>query len=532
MGLIYSQASAVVAWLGPEDKDSHTALRLMQHWAHNVDADWEFNQLIPSAQSEDRRWGDVHIPIPFKSGELDSVCAFLNRPYFQRTWVRQEVVLGSKAYFQCGNERISWPDFRDAIACLSWKKHSSGIIHLRISAAVSLCQMSLDMFYYSNIRILMRDTKCEDPRDRIYAILTLLNQEDQRLGVKPDYSRTVEDLYTDVARRNIVERCKLNVLETCELSSRSINVPSWVPDWSTQLNFHHITLSRWSACAWVSARVTIVDEETIRVAGVSVARIENVTDYNFDISDWTYDQLIQILRLARPTMYGLGSKTSADESVLEERCRCFAGDGFSDDFVPPRADRPRFVDSMGDLDVIWSSDAKWSELVGLTSNFATHYATRSASLLHGRCLFTASDGLFGLAPAGTQKGDVVCILLGCRFPVVLRPSDTSETPPTWQVVGICQAQGLMNGKVIYRDELPGRYRPVVLTELSHPDHWIDEMSLAFRDSTTQICNTNPAHVLAEMGVKVDDYQRKPHLLHVSHNALLENGVALQDFTLV
>jgi hypothetical protein len=538
MGLIYSQADSVIAWLGPEEHNSHTALSLMQHWAKHVEADWDFNQLSPSAQSNDHTWGDVHTLIPFKPGELDAACALLNRPYFQRTWVRQEVVLGSEAYFQCGIEKMPWLDFWKAIACLAWKKHDSAAfqpipnINVRISAAVSLCQMSLDMLYYSNIRILMRDTKCEDPRDRIYAVLTLLNAEDQDLNIKPDYSRTVEDLYTDVARRNIIEHHQLNMFETCELSSKSIDIPSWVPDWSTHLNFHHITLSRWSACAWISAQPAVIDDRTIRVTGVSVAEIETITEYEFNISDWTYDQLIEILRQVRPDMDISKILKIPERSHLEKYCRCFAGDGFSDDFVPPRADKPRYGDSIKDLEIIWSSDAKWKDITGLTDNFATHYAARCASLLHGRCLFTAKDGHFGLAPANTRKGDVVCVLLGCRFPVVLRPSDVSKASMSWQVVGVCQAQGLMNGEAIYRDKLPSHYRPVVLTESSHPDRWIDEMSFALRDSKTQSCNIDPANVLADMGVEVDRYQRHPHLLQVSPTALVAAEVALQDFTLV
>jgi hypothetical protein len=31
MGLIYSQADSVIAWLSPEEHNSHTALSLMQH---------------------------------------------------------------------------------------------------------------------------------------------------------------------------------------------------------------------------------------------------------------------------------------------------------------------------------------------------------------------------------------------------------------------------------------------------------------------------------------------------------------------
>lgn len=276
----------------------------------------------------------------------------------------------------------------------------------------------------------------------------------------------------------------------------------------------------------------MLNNNMIRVAGVNVARIEQITEYDFNVWDWTYDQLLCVLRHVRPTADSPGIQNTPECSVLEKHCRCFAGDSFLDDFVPLCVDKPRFEDSMRDLDLIRSSNARWDDLTGLTSSFATHYATRCASLLRGRCLFTASDGHFGLAPAGTRTGDVVCVLLGCRFPVILRASESSKVPTSWQVVGICRAQGLMNGEAIYGDRLPSHHRPVVLTELSHPDRWIDEMSFALRDAKTEDCNTDPALVLTETGIEVDSYQRQPHLRQVSRNALIAGGVALQEFELV
>jgi hypothetical protein len=90
----------------------------------------------------------------------------------------------------------------------------------------------------------------------------------------------------------------------------------------------------------------------------------------------------------------------------------------------------------------------------------------------------------------------------------------------------------MGGEAIYRNRLPSVCKLVVLTELSHPDLWINETSFAHRDSETQNCNVDPAQVLVEMGIKVDNYQRKPHLLQVSPESLIAAGVTLQDFTLV
>jgi hypothetical protein len=47
----------------------------------------------------------------------------------------------------------------------------------------------------------------------------------------------------------------------------------------------------------------------------------------------------------------------------------------------------------------------------------------AASLrMHGyRVVFGSAKKLAGLAPWSTQAGDLVCVLLGCSIPVVLRP---------------------------------------------------------------------------------------------------------------
>jgi hypothetical protein len=147
----------------------------------------------------------------------------------------------------------------------------------------------------------------------------------------------------------------------------------------------------------------MISDRAVRVAGVEVARVEEITKFDFDICNWTYDRLLEILRRVRPTADILDAQRTSGLSHLEKYCRCFAGDGFSEDHVPPRGDKPRFKDSMRDLDLIWSSNSTWNNLSGISNNFATHYAIRCASLLHGRCLFTATNDYFGLAPANTQK---------------------------------------------------------------------------------------------------------------------------------
>lgn len=56
-----------------------------------------------------------------------------------------------------------------------------------------------------------------------------------------------------------------------------------------------------------------------------------------------------------------------------------------------------------------------------------------------------NEGHFGMAPWRVQKGDKICVLLGCSIPLVLRPRlDTNS----YEVIGECYLHGFMNGEVL------------------------------------------------------------------------------------
>jgi hypothetical protein len=52
-------------------------------------------------------------------------------------------------------------------------------------------------------------------------------------------------------------------------------------------------------------------------------------------------------------------------------------------------------------------------------------------------------GYLGLAPPGTQKDDIICVLLGCDMPLVIR-----KIGRLWSLVGCCYCYGIMNGEVL------------------------------------------------------------------------------------
>ncbi|KAL7919416.1 heterokaryon incompatibility domain-containing protein [Trichoderma austrokoningii] len=61
-------------------------------------------------------------------------------------------------------------------------------------------------------------------------------------------------------------------------------------------------------------------------------------------------------------------------------------------------------------------------------------------------LMVTEQGFVGMAPSQAKRGDVVCVLYGCRVPVLLRCEGD-----VYRFVGECYIDGFMNGEIFERD---------------------------------------------------------------------------------
>jgi hypothetical protein len=58
---------------------------------------------------------------------------------------------------------------------------------------------------------------------------------------------------------------------------------------------------------------------------------------------------------------------------------------------------------------------------------------------------TTNRGLIGMAPCRVEKGDQICVLLGCSIPMILRKRTGREF---YEVIGECYLHGYMNGEIM------------------------------------------------------------------------------------
>ena len=98
MDTIYGNAKSVCVWIG-ETKDNST--QVIKFIKEHILKLWEFDTLPQD---------------PEKANQWKALWRLLQRPWFSRRWVIQEIALAREAMIYCGEDSISWHDFSNAVS--------------------------------------------------------------------------------------------------------------------------------------------------------------------------------------------------------------------------------------------------------------------------------------------------------------------------------------------------------------------------------------------------------------------------------
>lgn len=539
MGGIYRRANRVIAWIGPEENNSSEALELISYIGRQVEINWRIASIRPAKGSKDLAWAELAAEAPFNERQLQCLSLLFQRPWFERIWVRQEISLATQAIMKCGNKEVEWTLFRKGAYTLFrqpgdiWAVGNVRIPHLRLSRLIQqLCRIRPGFIGYRDLRVEVYGTKCKNPRDMVYAVLSLVCAPDQLLNIQPNYGDSVAKVYGDVVRDTILRRRSLKILVTCELSSKVLDIPSWIPDWSSPFKQVNLPWVTWSACAWISPRCRFMNNgRTFRVAGVEASRVATAraTSTADHDSETSRQDMVDLIRRFKPSG-DFDRPYKGDETIIEAYSRVFAGLGFADDFDPPDTYWPAFDQTVQDVRNIWASDDNYDQLKKRSKQPSEAFFRACTMNVGGRCIFESADGLVGLAPLGTCKGDLICVLLGYRFPIVLRKHcASSKATSEYQIVGTCYVPGLMMGEAIH-GSLHSFYRPV--NKFGSKTPTIENYRVGMLDTRTNTLVTDPSTILGDMGIRCERYERQPHVLDVAPETLQEARVSLQDFDIV
>lgn len=285
-----------------------------------------------------------------------------------------------------------------------------------------------------------------DPRDKIYSLLGLVNQADKE-GIPVDYEGPVEELYVKAASRILTSSQHLTLLYH-NLEVKNLDLPSWVPDWSTwvygSLGVAYEQI--YSACGKTTPRVEVDDSKhTLRLTGCLVSQITETSSpighhyRRFDTESilprktWLAEQENFIGRLAP---YPDGSE------LIDVLWRTLIADLT---FYKQRARSNYRKLYFAHRDYTEESSAHIKEMA---REFVDSVRRKSRS----RRLARTVTGHLGAVPNATEAGDWVCMFHGAKQLFVIRKVGDCA----YKLIGSAFVHGFMYGEILkadwYREE--------------------------------------------------------------------------------
>ena len=522
MGDIYRRAHNVLVWLGPGDEYSGHVISIFKQLAAQSN---RYGAQRASDGSVEGGWEGLGPPTGAVKEALDNVPieydwtgadAFFSLPWFSRMWIIQEIALAFRAHLYLGPFDISWDDFMLAAHIEYRSVHRSTAMNLRLPYKfdkVKLLEDGIQIFKNEKraerllfLLLTLRSSDCTDPRDRVFAMISLRGTQDIR--VVPDYTVSVTKIYTDLAREMIRKNLaftgaifysagvarrflrkgrkaleKQNTVH--DLNSLPVlkavckDLPSWVPDWRITENFRSFAIGRGPGTAVFAAATgfqTNVKIDPIDGSLSVVAKTLDMIKAGKDLGtkpelDYNAHREAVLLMKAFYDSQTGKFKPQNEEDNLVTFARTIIADntqGSSTIFLRDQL-------SVQDLRNLWldfactpyidesptehfetdGSDGRESgtkmqlEATNVVKAFSKLFCYRQAlkSLLDDRQFAITNDGLAALVPAVAQPGDLIVLLAGAAVPLVLRAGGQGEDGRTrYYIIGDCFVHGAMYGE--------------------------------------------------------------------------------------
>lgn len=433
-------AKRVVAWLGPGNKDSTVGLSVLEDLGQKI----QFNQIYemkPASTLFEEHWSDMNIELPYNQREILAIREVVKRPWFKRLWVQQEIRMARHgSILMCGSDLIAWDRFCRAIICLRsklWRTSDSSFnapsTRTLVNEVFWLVVEQRSTFHLVDIIHYTSHCECLDPRDRIYAILALLNNFNKAIGIQPDYEKSTSQVYLDITLRWIAHFASIDILRSSGLRNTPSKMPTWVPDWTVANETK--PFPRRLASGYSNAKVHYTLAGSLKVTGVHLTTAQHAERKGYmDLESLiTEIQLLANCGILRGSYIGGGS-------FLAAYCYTICAADFDDLYLPPQKARPQLQLSMSLILQLAKTrilDNRSQDEVQMLLHSANYFRSH-------RSFIKTCEGYIGLAPRMAQPGDQVCVLLGGNMPLLLRPAPNLQ----YQVVGECYIHGLMHGEAV------------------------------------------------------------------------------------
>ena len=490
MGQIFERAASVFVWLG---KTSAT---------ENEDIMQSPNLEAPFQLLRQKDWAKIEIGDLVSRGlpPLDSLFwetmgNILNRSWFTRLWVIQEVTLCRNSFIILGCRAVPFFWFLIASFVLNiiykMKQLPSNFgasqteTHHALEVVQLLCDiwdlqtyvldegtMSLSSRTHLLLAVLKKQ-EVSDAADRVHGMLAMFKHKFMK-HVTTSANTTVAETYQSFAVASLLADRRLTLLHYVVPTSAVTGLPSWCPDLSCQADryyFWDITgrskfrsgiqksryrlTRRWHErlSTLIPLKITIRSlqataqflpaSNTLLVKGIIIDKVARIVS-NHPSWNSSSSSIAQIegweqecLRISQTTL-------KCPDSIPVAYVRTLIGDPRTNDYLQPEEVEPwdPRAPYISALEAIKTRDHPIQRGPVLTDLASQSISLMSEFSRERRFMATIGNRI-GLCPPHTKQGDLICILWGARSPFVLRRMPDTEN---FQLVGECYVDGLMYGE--------------------------------------------------------------------------------------
>ncbi|KAK1831539.1 heterokaryon incompatibility protein-domain-containing protein [Podospora conica] len=240
MCTVYEQAEQVVIWLGEPldstilaitDLKSRFGLRTASFGGigDSVNSRYLSNLVLPSYPVRNFASGSAWMVSADLENELDvgDIRELLHRPWWKRIWVIQEAVVAKKLVFVIGDDTFELEQLKrslDRMRTLRVGVEAFGIlVNPEVYSAqdetfriiLHLRDLWRNGRFFINLHDLLyefRHLHCTNDRDRVFGFLGLASAGGKNLGIVPDYTSPVSDVYIHSTRSVIRSSGYLDML--------------------------------------------------------------------------------------------------------------------------------------------------------------------------------------------------------------------------------------------------------------------------------------------------------------------------------
>ena len=235
MGDIYKAADSVIIWLGPAADNSDSLFRCLQQVCEGVtDSSDDLRQTLRFRIEHDPEiWQQKEKQTEVKGTTLSrtyskdeakmTLTSILQRSWFYRIWILQEIANARDAVVHCGSESISSKVFSilPAILGVHTDEHIRAVLDLMPGPDREILWRNQQRDLRT---VLIKFSRCQatDLRDMVYALLALSSDTNDTRCVKADYTKPLEGVLKDTTSFLLRDWAKSDIA--------NYTIPNW--DWN------------------------------------------------------------------------------------------------------------------------------------------------------------------------------------------------------------------------------------------------------------------------------------------------------------